>query len=182
MTEEAGRSEERPPAGEPGGESRAVYWSTWSLEHAQDLMSIVVGVVLVALSAVLLVAGIVDFAHRAAHASALTAANILLDRVLLVLILVEIVHTVVLSLRAHTLVPQPFIVVGLVAVIRKILFILGNQTRIPTAELALLIAMVAVFVAGLIAVSLFGRLLVERPSQDSRPARSRAVWRPDREE
>jgi len=85
------------------------------------------------------------------------AAPVLLDRVLLVLILVEIVHTVVLTLRAHRLVAQPFIVVGLIAVIRRILFVLtpGSQIKVSTSELALLIAMVAVFVAGLITVSLF---------------------------
>ena len=71
--------------------------------------------------------------------------------------LVEIAHTVVLSLRAHRLVAQPFIVVGLVAVIRRILFVLtpGNQIKVSTSELALLIAMVAMFVAGLIAVNHF---------------------------
>ncbi len=53
------------------------------------------------------------------------AASDFLDKVLLVLILVEIVHTVVLSLQAHALSAQPFIVVGLVAVIRKILFTLS---------------------------------------------------------
>jgi len=126
------------------------------LEHAQDAVSVIVGVVLVALAGVLLVSGLVNFARDLSHSDVLDAANNLLDRVLLVLILVEIVHTVVLSLRAHTLVPQPFIVVGLVAVIRKILFILGSSQRISTAELALLIAMVGVFVAGLIAVNLFG--------------------------
>jgi uncharacterized membrane protein (DUF373 family) len=59
-------------------------------------------------------------------------------------------------LRAHRLVAQPFIVVGLIAVIRRILVVLtpGSHTTIGTSELALLIAMVAVFVAGLIAVSI----------------------------
>ena len=71
------------------------------------------------------------------------------------LILVEIVHTVVLSLRAHRLAAQPFIVVGLVAVIRRILFLLSNENRIPTAELALLIGMVVAFVAAYLAVSYF---------------------------
>jgi uncharacterized membrane protein (DUF373 family) len=85
------------------------------------------------------------------------AAINLLDRVLLVLILVEIVHTVVLSLRAHRLVAQPFIVVGLVAVIRRILFLLSNEATISSAELGLLIAMVVAFIAGLIAVSQFER-------------------------
>jgi uncharacterized membrane protein (DUF373 family) len=67
------------------------------------------------------------------------------------------VHTVVLSLRAHRLVAQPFIVVGLIAVVRRILVVLtpGSGSPLSTSELALLIAMVAVFVAGLIAVSRF---------------------------
>src|SRR5258708_6895056 len=45
--------------------------------------------------------------------------------------------------------------VGLVAVIRKILFILSSQKQVSTSVLALLIAMVAVFVLGLVVVSRF---------------------------
>jgi uncharacterized membrane protein (DUF373 family) len=130
--------------------------SIWILEHAQDLVTVTVGIVLIVLAAVVLVSGIVDFLDGSSGPISL-AAPILVDRVLLVLILVEIVHTVVLSLRSHRLVAQPFIVVGLVAVIRRILFVLtpGNEVKVSTSELALLIAMVAVFVAGLIAVSRF---------------------------
>ncbi len=62
-------------------------------------------------------------------------------------------HTVVLSLRAHHLVTKPLLAVGLVAVIRKILFILSSEATASTSELALLIAMIAVFVAALILVS-----------------------------
>jgi uncharacterized membrane protein (DUF373 family) len=52
---------------------------------------------------------------------------------------------------------EPFIVVGLIAVIRRILFVLtpGSNIKVGTSELALLIAMVAVFVAGLVVVSHF---------------------------
>ena len=71
------------------------------------------------------------------------------------LILIEIVHTVVLSLRSHRLVAQPFIIVGLVAVIRKILFVLSGEKLVSTSVLALLLAMVAVFVLSLILVSRF---------------------------
>ncbi len=46
-------------------------------------------------------------------------------------------------------------VVGLVAVIRRILLLLSAPTPPKPAELGLLIAMVAVFVAGLIAISRF---------------------------
>jgi uncharacterized membrane protein (DUF373 family) len=73
----------------------------------------------------------------------------------IVLILIEIVHIVVLSLYSHRLVAQPFIVVGLVAVIRKILFVLSGEKLVSASVLALLIAMVAVFVLSLILVNRF---------------------------
>jgi uncharacterized membrane protein (DUF373 family) len=129
--------------------------SIWVLEHVQDWVTVAVGVVLIALAVTLLIAGIVDFLDGSSGPIS-TGAPILLDRVLLVLILVEIVYTVVLSLRAHRLVAQPFIVVGLIAVVRRILFVLTpGSTAVSTSELALLIAMVAVFIAGLVVVSRF---------------------------
>lgn len=129
--------------------------SIWALEHAQDVVTLAVGVVLIVLAATLIVSGVIGFFLDVQRHTISSAAINLLDRVLLVLILVEIVHTVVLSLRAHRLVAQPFIVVGLVAVIRRILFLLSNQKTIGSAELGLLIAMVVAFIAGLIAVSHF---------------------------
>jgi uncharacterized membrane protein (DUF373 family) len=133
---------------------RGVAGTIWVMEHAQDYVSIAVGVVLLLLAAILIVSGVAGFLTAVGH-SVLGAATVLLDRVLLVLILVEIVHTVVLSLRAHRLAAQPFIVVGLVAVIRRILLLLSSETKIDVPELGILIAMVVAFVAGLIAVSRF---------------------------
>ncbi len=158
MPEAGGTSE----SGTPPAERRpGVTASIWALEHAQDFVTVIVGVVLILLAATLVVSGVVSFATDVHKDSLSTAAINLLDRVLLVLILVEIVHTVVLSLRAHRLAAQPFIVVGLVAVIRRVLFLLSNENTIPTAELALLIGMVVAFVAALIAVSRF-----EKPEEE----------------
>ncbi|HUD38418.1 MAG TPA: phosphate-starvation-inducible PsiE family protein [Streptosporangiaceae bacterium] len=133
---------------------RGINGLIWALEHAQDAVTVAVGIVLILLAAILLISGVADFADRS-HGPVYSAASSLLDHVLLVLILVEIVHTVVLSLRTHHLAAQPFIVVGLVAVIRRILFVLtpGAKVSASPSNLALLIAMVAVFIAGLIAVS-----------------------------
>lgn len=146
---------------EPGDEAvaapprrRGVAGSIWVLEHAQDFVMITVGVLLIVLAAILVVSGLVGFFNEAGH-SVLKAGSGLLDQILLVLILVEIVHTVVLSLRAHRLAAQPFIIVGLVAVIRRILFLLSSEMKVNNVELGLDIAMVMVFVAGLIAVSRF---------------------------
>ncbi len=134
-----------------------------------------VGVVLIVLAATLAVSGVISFVEDVQKRSIAIAAINLLDRVLLVLILVEIVHTVVLSLRAHRLAAQPFIVVGLVAVIRRILFLLSNENIIPTAELALLIGMVVAFVAAYLAVSYF-----EKPDAEgeSPPPRARGKKKP----
>ncbi|HEY5353951.1 MAG TPA: phosphate-starvation-inducible PsiE family protein [Streptosporangiaceae bacterium] len=143
----------------------AVAASIWALEHAQDFVTVAVGVVLIVLAATLAVSGVVSFAEdMQKHHTIANAAINLLDRVLLVLILVEIVHTVVLSLRAHRLAAQPFIVVGLVAVIRRILFLLSNENSIPTTELALLIGMVVAFVAAYLAVSYFEKPSLEEES------------------
>jgi len=46
-----------------------------------------------------------------------------LDQLLLVLMLVEILHTVRISIRSHVLVTEPFLVVGLIASIRRVLVI-----------------------------------------------------------
>jgi uncharacterized membrane protein (DUF373 family) len=151
--------------GRPGRPPRRGIWgvttSIVALEHAQDVVTVAVGAVLILVSAVLLVSGVADFVHALTSTGVLSAESIinavtgLLDEVLLVLILIEIVHTVVLSLYSHRLIAQPFIVVGLVAVIRKILFVLSGQKLVSTSILALLIAMLAVFVLSLILVSRF---------------------------
>jgi len=46
-----------------------------------------------------------------------------LDQLLVVLMMVEILHTVRISIRSHLLVTEPFLVVGLIASIRRILVI-----------------------------------------------------------
>ena len=150
---------------------RGVAGVIWALEHTQDLVSIFVGVLLAALTVVVLILGVVDFFHDAFHGSVETAAITLLNRVLLVLILVEIMHTVVLSLRAHHLVAQPLLAVGLVAVIRKILFVLSSEEPVSSATLALLIAMIAVFVAALIAVSRYDKTDVLPAQREATAAR-----------
>jgi uncharacterized membrane protein (DUF373 family) len=130
--------------------------SEW-IEHAQDIVSAAVAVAIVLLAGGILVASVVDFASSVHRAGLTSAASVFVDKVLLVLILVEIVHTVVLSLRAHALVAQPFVVVGLIAVIRKILFVLSGQQKLSTTSLGLYIGMVAVFVAALVAIEMLNR-------------------------
>ncbi len=54
----------------------------------------------------------------------------IIDRLLFVLMLVEILHTVHASLRAGTLVCEPFLIVGLIACIRRMLVITLETSRL----------------------------------------------------
>src|ERR1700732_2914815 len=56
-----------------------------------------------------------------------------LDQLLVVLMLVEILHTVRISIRSHYLVTEPFLVVGLIATIRRILVITLEAANLTKA-------------------------------------------------
>jgi uncharacterized membrane protein (DUF373 family) len=56
-----------------------------------------------------------------------------IDRLLVVLLLVEILHTVRISIRSHTLVTEPFLVVGLIATIRRMLVITLDAANLTSA-------------------------------------------------
>ena len=64
-----------------------------------------------------------------------TSAADLLNAVLLVLMLVETLHTVGISIRERVLVPEPFLIVGLIAAIRLCTGAHAEQ-GIPTAATA----------------------------------------------
>jgi len=95
----------------------------------------------------------------------------IIDRLLFVLMLVEILHTVHASLRAGTLVCEPFLIVGLIACIRRMLVITLETSRITqpgkwTAEnLPLFQAnMLELGVLALLIVVLVGSIRVIRAS------------------
>jgi len=85
---------------------------------------------------------------------------LLLDRILLALMIVELLYTVQVSFREHTLVPEPFVLVALIATVRRILVItaeFGAQTDVDQAhfrlvmlELALLTVLIVVLVGSLV--------------------------------
>ncbi len=82
-----------------------------------------------------------------------------LDIILLVLMVVELAYTVILSLRGAVLSAEPFLIVGLIAVIRRILVITVGEFKHgasesslnaeSTMELGVLTAVVLVFVGSI---------------------------------
>jgi hypothetical protein len=89
--------------------------------YVEDLIYFGLGVLLAGAAIVLLADGATMF-FRTLLAGELPAHVIdLLDRILLILMIAEILYTLQVSIRAHTLVPEPFLVVALIAGIRRVL-------------------------------------------------------------
>ncbi len=78
-------------------------------------------------AAALLVSGVSEFA-------ATEPVYRIIDRLLFVLMLVEILHTVHASIRTGTLLCEPFLIVGLIACIRRVLVITLETSQITQPE------------------------------------------------
>lgn len=126
----------------------------------EDLVYIGLGCLLAASAVVLLGSTGVAFFKEVFHASLPDATIGLLDRLLLVMMIIELLYTVQVSFRLHALVPEPFLIVGLVAAIRRTLVLTAEVTgvagraegpfRLAMIELAVLTAMILVLVASLL--------------------------------
>jgi hypothetical protein len=127
--------------------------------RVEDVIYVALAVLLAAAAAVLLVQGAVGF-WRAAVEHRLAASLIgLLEQALLVLIFVELLYTVQVSFREHVLTPEPFLLVALIAGVRRILVLTAEAKvfeenaavfRNAMIELGLLSGMTIVLVACLV--------------------------------
>jgi len=54
-----------------------------------------------------------------------------LDKILLVLMIIEILYTVKVSFKAHALLAEPFLLIGLIAAVRRILVISVEAVYLP---------------------------------------------------
>ena len=128
--------------------------------RVEDVVYIGLGVLL-GLSAAALLVNVAIGLGRSVLAGAPAQSIVdLLDRMLLILMIVELLYTVQVSFREHTLVPEPFLIVGLIAVTRRILVVTaqfatifekGNDSAFKSAmiEFALLTLMVIALVVSL---------------------------------
>ena len=79
---------------------------------------------LLSLTGLIALGGVVPILWESAHhLSQPSGVFKIMDRLLFVLMLVEILHTVRISIRSHRLVTEPFLIVGLIASIRRMLVI-----------------------------------------------------------
>lgn len=140
----------------------------------EDVVYVGLGALLAASALALLGQTAWTFSIDLVHGAVPTSIVGLLDRLLLVLMIVELLYTVQVSFREHTLVPEPFLIVGLVAATRRILVLtaafaggegLTDFTfRVTMTELAILTVMIVALVGSL--------LMLQRRHPDAKATRT----------
>ncbi len=131
----------------------------------QDAVYVALGVLLAVTAGIMLVQGAVELWRSATTGVDVRAVVSVLDRILLALMVVELLYTVQVSFREHALVPEPFLLVALIAGVRRILVITAEFSaqggpddggpsdevfRHVMWELALLTVLIVVLVASLV--------------------------------
>jgi uncharacterized membrane protein (DUF373 family) len=127
--------------------------------RVEDVVYVALGVLLAVAAIALLVRGGVDLARAISGGIDVRASVVLLDRILLALMLVEVLYTVQVSFREHTLAPEPFVLVALIAAVRRVLVITAEFGAQPPDdkvvqqvmwELALLTVLIVVLVGSFV--------------------------------
>lgn len=135
-------------------------WIAAGFNAVEDVVYVVLGLLLASSALFLLVNGAFGFG-RNLFAGTLSGNIVeLLDRILLILLVVELMSTVQISFREHTLKPEPFILVGLIAVIRRTLVLIVKAEELSETseavfrnvllELGLLTLMIVALVVSLV--------------------------------
>jgi uncharacterized membrane protein (DUF373 family) len=106
-------------------------WISSAFTRVEDVAYIGLGLVLAVSALVLLVTLALSLGQAIMSASLPQKIVNLLDQSLLILMIVEILYTVQVSFREHTLVAEPFLIVGLIAAIRRVLILTAEFSK-PT--------------------------------------------------
>ena len=120
--------------------------------------------ILLAAAAVFVLVGTV---HELVHAISTsqgavdTGVNVL-DRVLLTLIIAELVYTLRFVLRTHEIAVEPFLFIGLIAVVRRILIVTAQFEGSPSTGRALTNLLLELGLLGFLALALAGAVWLLR--------------------
>jgi uncharacterized membrane protein (DUF373 family) len=109
-------------------EQRNRVWVARVFTIVEDVVYLGLGLLRAGCSLTLFFSGIINLGQNLIAGSITTNIAALLDRILLIPLVVELLYTVHVSFREHALMPEPFLLIGLIAAIRRVLLL--------TAELA----------------------------------------------
>jgi uncharacterized membrane protein (DUF373 family) len=111
-------------------------WIARIFTLVEDIVYVGLGLLLAVSALALLVDGTYSFAHTIASGTLADHIINLLDRILLILLVVELLYTVQVSFREHTIAPEPFLLVGVIAAIRRVLVLTAQIGHTPEPNAA----------------------------------------------
>jgi uncharacterized membrane protein (DUF373 family) len=104
-------------------------WISTGFMRGEDVAYIRLGLILAVSALVLLVTVGISLGQTLLEANLSDKIVALLDQILLILMIVEILYTVQVSFREHTLVAEPFLIVGLIAAVRRVLILTAEFSK-----------------------------------------------------
>ena len=150
-------------------------WIARGFTAVEDIVYLGLGLLLAGISLALLVSGLISFGENLIAGSLTTNVVALLDRGLLILLVIELLYTVQISFRAHGLVPEPFLLIGLIAAIRRVLLLTTEMAQVHAqsdavfqrfiAELVVLTFMILALVISLVLLRKHAAATVARYKQ-----------------
>jgi hypothetical protein len=146
-----------------GGESTRD-WLTRIFGWVEDIIYIGLGVLLAAAALTLLVTAGHTFWVNLLEGTLSQNMIGMLDRMLLILLIVEVTYTVQVSIREHGLAPEPFLLVGLIAVVRRLLVLTAELPQMLEKADPLIFRQVAIELGllGVLIVALVASLVLLR--------------------
>jgi len=138
-------------------------WIARAFSVVEDVVYVGLGLLLAACAVALLVDGVLGFVHQFERTSTFANTVSLLDRILLILLVIELLYTVQVSFREHSVMPEPFLLVGLIAAIRRGLILTAEFSGDrPLAEATIQHFVIELGVLTVLIVSLAFSLLLLR--------------------
>lgn len=145
---------------------------THQLLHVlETAIYITVGVFLTVAAGFLLVGTVNDLRNAISNSSnAIDIGVLVLDRILLMLIVAELVYTLGLVIHTHELSAEPFLFIGLIAVVRRTLILTASIESFPAAGRGLTNLLLQLGALSLLAIALsVAVFLVRRSDREPRP-------------
>ena len=99
------------------------------LSRAENVVLVLIALVLIMLAVILLGSSVLTLFNALMTGTIQNLSIEILDSVLLVMMTMEIVYTVTVSLEGHTLAAEPFLIIGAIAAIRRMLVITAESTK-----------------------------------------------------
>lgn len=127
-----------------------------SLNIIEDLIYVIVAILLVASALLLIYNEIISFPEFFKAENQVQTIIEIISKTLLLVMVLEILYTVRITIKEHILCSEPFLIVGLIAAIRRILIIsvetayFQEKINMYMLEISVLSGMILIFVISII--------------------------------